>query len=68
MGTIGGIYMYLEEKLQNIRTVAKSNKGIKVRAEPKVKKCPYCHSINVMIYDQEHDCCYTCNKKWEIKE
>lgn len=67
IGTIGGWCMYLGEKLQNIRTVPKSNQEIKVRPKPNSETCPSCHSINVMIYDQEHDCCFTCNSKWGVK-
>ena len=40
---------------------------VTVRAEPNSKTCPFCHSIDIMIYDQEYDCCLTCNKKWEVK-
>jgi len=42
---------------------------VKVRLVPNSKICPICGTPdNVMIYDQEHDCCFTCNSKWEIKE
>ena len=39
-----------------------------IRAKPKQENCPFCHSINAMIYDQEHDCCFTCNRMWKIEE
>ena len=47
------------------------------RKKPKINKpetrykteheaCPFCGFGYANIYDQEYDCCFTCNRKWKI--
>lgn len=38
----------------------------KARQKPQSEICPFCRFGSPLIYDQEYDCCTTCNRKWKI--
>lgn len=56
-------------KIPNLKAIfSKPKKKPPVRQKPETEICPFCSFGVPLIYDQNHDCCTTCNRRWEIKD
>lgn len=67
-------FLSMKEVAESFKTFLKCNNLVSVkipkvvvRAKPHRKYCPRCTSTDLMIYDQERDCCNSCDGKWKYK-
>lgn len=57
-------------KIPNLKALFSKKTKTKppVRQHPETEFCVLCNMGLAMIYDQNHDCCTTCKRKWEISD
>lgn len=54
--------------IKNLISKSKKDKTPTPRYDTATEFCVNCNMGLAIIYDQDYDCCTTCNTKWEINQ